>query len=176
MNNYRTAILAAIVLIILFAGAYFIYKNQLSNQISTVEASPSPEALTLPAPSPATLPAGGQAQVNEQPQSGSDTVEVKNIGIKVGSPAGSSVITSPVTVSGSANVFEGKIVVNVKDGNGNVLGSGQATACMGYDACAFTAAVNFASSSTQAGIIEVYSPSGLDGSAQYLQQILIRFN
>ncbi|OGE09891.1 hypothetical protein A3A60_04870 [Candidatus Curtissbacteria bacterium RIFCSPLOWO2_01_FULL_42_26] len=176
MNNYRVAILAAIVLIILFAGAYFIYKNQVTNQISTINESPSPESLTLPSPSPTILPAGGEAQVNEQPQSGSDTVEVKNIGIQVASPSGSSAISSPVTVSGSANVFEGRIVIRVKDGGGQLLGSGEATACMGYDACAFTTTINFNSSLTQAGTIEVYNPSGVNGTPHYLQQILVRFN
>ena len=174
MNNYRVAILAAIVLIILFAGAYFIYKNQVINQVSTVKESPFPGALTLPSPSPVTLPAGGEAQVNEQPQSGSDTVEVKNIGIQITSPSGSSVITSPVTVSGSANVL-GDIVINIKDATGNILATSRTPACVAYDACPFEAKINFVASKTQAGTIEVYNPSTADGKPQYLQQILIRF-
>lgn len=176
MNNYRVAILAVIILIILFAGAYFIYQKQTGN-IPTFEANPSasPESLiTLPSPTPAPQSSAGP-QVNEQPQSGSDTVEVKNIGIKVDQPEGSSIISSPLTVSGSANVFEGKIIINVLDSAGHVLGSSQTTACMGYDACPFQTSINFASPLTQAGTIEIYNPSGVDGSPHYLQSILVRF-
>ena len=175
MNNYRVAILATIVLIILFAGAYFIYKNQVNNQISTVEESPSLEVLTLSSPSPTTLPAGGQVQVNEQPQSGSDTQEVKNIGIQITSPSASSVISSPLTVSGFANVL-GDIVINVKDADNKILGSAKVTACIGLNACPFQVAINFAKSQTDAGAIEVYNPSTANGKPQYLQQIPIRFN
>ena len=176
MNNYRVAILAVIILIILFAGAYFIYQKQTGNNIPTFEASPStsPE-ITLPSPTTPAPQTSTGPQVNEQPQSGSDTVEVKNIGIKVDQPEGSSIISSPLTVSGSANVFEGKIIINILDSTGHVLGSSQATACMSYDACPFQTSINFATPATGTGTIEIYNPSGVDGSPHYLQSILVRF-
>lgn len=174
MNNYRVAILAVIILIILFAGAFFIYQKQVGNNTPAPEKTPSPETLTLPSPTPNIQPASGP-QASQQPESGSNTLEVKNIGIRVDTPTAASIISSPIAVTGSANVFEGKIVISIKDANGNLLGTGQATACMGYDACPFTTTIDFAKSSTEAGIIEVYNPSGIDGSAKYLQSILVRF-
>lgn len=176
MNNYRTAILLVIIFVIALAGAYTIYRNQTNKSlVPTLGENPSPEALATISPS-ASPSANLQAPPPaEQPSSGSDTVEVKNIGIQVSSPEASSVITSPVNVSGSANVFEGKVVINIKDASGKILGSGSSTACMGYDACPFQTTINFENSTTPAGTIEVYSPSGLDSSPQYLQQILVRF-
>lgn len=176
MNNYRIAILLIIIFIISLAGAYTIYKNQTNkNLIPIFEQSPSPEAMATisPSPSPSAKPVGSVPP--ELPSSGSDTAEVKNIGIQVQSPEASNIASSPIKVTGTANVFEGKIIATVKDGNGNILGSTNTTACMGYDACPFEATINFSTPTTQAGIVEVYSPSGLDNSPRYLQQILVRF-
>ncbi len=178
MTNYKLAILFIIIFVIALLGAFFIYKNQ--TKLTSTEASPSPEAVLtappLPSTSPSPAPQGASANAPAaQPESGSNTVEIKNEGIKVDSPKASSIVTSPLTIAGSANVFGGKVVINIKDANGRILGSTQATACMGYDACSFTTTVDFKKSATQAGIIEVYNPSGTDGSPHYLQQILIRF-
>jgi len=176
MNNYRTAILLVIIFVIALAGAYTIYRNQTNKSlVPTLGESLSPEALATISPSASPLANLQNPPPAEQPSSGSDTVEVKNIGIKVENPHASTVVSPPLTVSGSANVFEGNVIVNVKDASGKILGSGRATACMGYDACPFEVKIDFQKSTSSAGIIEVYSPSGLDGSPQYLQQILVRF-
>lgn len=173
MNNYRTVILLIIIFVIAVASAFYIYKRQtLNNKITDFEPLPSP-GFTFSSPSPS--PVSATQVPGQQPASGSDTIEIKNEGIKIFNPAASSQIASPIIVSGIANVFEGKVQINIKDSGGKILGSAQATACMGYDACTFATTVNFESSTTQAGILEVYNPSGVDGSPNYLQQILIRF-
>lgn len=178
MNNYKLAILFIIIFIIALLGAFFIYKNQ-TKPASTEEPPLSEAVITASpplstSPSPASQTSAANAPT-AQPESGSNTLEIKNEGIKIESPEASSIITSPLTVKGSANVFEGKVIVNIKDANGQILGSGQATACMGYDACPFTTTVDFKKPATQAGTIEVYNLSSTNGSPKYLQQILVRF-
>ncbi len=180
MNNIRTIILAVIIFVIALAGIYYLYQTQVNKNNANLIPYPSPgsnfESAASPSPSPS--PGAGSQAANPpkvQPASGSDTVEVKNIGIRVTGPEASSKISSSVKVSGFANVFEGRVAILVKDGNGQILGRGQATACMGYDACPFETTVSFNQSTTQAGTLEVYSPSGIDGSAQYLQTLLVRF-
>jgi hypothetical protein len=83
-----------------------------------------------------------------------------------------SAITSPVLVSGKANVFEGNIQIRVTDGHGKVLGTATATACMDVDACPFEASVNYSESSTPNGSIEVFSPSPIGDNSEDYKQII----
>jgi len=179
MNNIKTIILLVIVFVLAVAGIYYLYQTQVNKNKDNLLPYPSPgssfESLTPPSPTPGASPVGSKNPPQIQPESGSNTLQVKNIGIQVANPQASTKISSPLTVSGFANVFEGKVVILLKDSNGKVLGESQATACMGYDACAFETTINFQPSQTQAGSIEVYNPSGVDGSPHYLQQILVRF-
>ena len=177
MNNIKTIILLIIIFVIAVAGIYYLYQTQVVNKNLDLLPYPSPTTTfeDLVSPSPISSPVGKLTPPRVQPEAGSNTIDVKNIGIEVESPQASSVISSTVYVKGRANVFEGKVQINVKDTNGKILGSNQATACMGYDACPFETVINFDQSTTEAGILEVYNPSGIDGSPKYLQQILIRF-
>lgn len=173
MNNYRVVVLLIIIFVLAIAGAFYIYRRQTANvKITDFEPLPSP-GFTFSSPSPS--PVSATQVPGQQPAAGSDSIVVKNEGIKVITPSASSQITSPVTIAGYANVLSGKVQIKIKDGNGKILGSTQTTACFGYDACTFETTINFDSPTTQAGILEVYSPSSLDNSAKYLQQILIRF-
>lgn len=175
LNNLKIVILLIIVFVLaVSAGFYFYQKRIIKNVPLTELATPSPAA-NFPASSASPSTFGSQSVPNSQPQTGSDTQEIKNIGIEVNNPKQATIITSPLLVSGKANVFEGKVTILVKDADGNVLGQGNAIACMGYDACPFEAKVYFEKSSSAIGTVEVYSPSGLDGSPQYLQVIPIGF-
>lgn len=177
MNNLKTVILLIIIFVLAVAGIYYLYQTQVRNNNEDLLPYPSPTITfdDLVSPSPAASPVGRTTPPQVQPEAGSDTLSVNNIGIRVESPQASSVISSPLKVSGQANVFEGKVVIKIIDSFGKVLGQGETVACMGYDACPYSATINFNSTQSKAGILQVYNPSGVDGSPKYLQQILVRF-
>ena len=176
LSNIKIAILLIIVFVLAISAGFYFYQKQIIQKGQILEQpSSSPTANFPSSASPTPQVQGTKTAPNSQPETGTNTQDVKNIGISVTSPQTSTIISSPVLVVGRANVFEGKVIILVKDSNGNLLGQGNATACMGYDACPFEATVYFNQPSTSTGTIEVYNPSGVDGSPKYLQQILIRF-
>jgi germination protein M len=77
--------------------------------------------------------------------------------ILVTSPAEGVTVTNPVTVSGSANVFEANVTVEVLDAAGNVVGHGFTTATCG-SGCrgTFTIALSYDVAKTQEGEILVH--------------------
>lgn len=174
LNNLKIVILLIIVFVLAVSAIFYFYQKRIIKNVPLTElATPSPAA-NFPTSSANPSTFGSQSVPNSQPQTGFDTQDVKNIGISLLGPQQSEKISSPVLVSGRANVL-GNIVVVVKDANGNILGEGKTTACVGYDACPFEAAVDFSQSSTPTGTVEVYNPSGVDGSPKYLQVISVRF-
>ena len=176
MNNLKTIILLIIIFVLAVAGIYYLYQTQVKNDDDLLPyPSPTTTFEDLVSPSPAASPVGNATPPRVQPEAGSDTLSVKGIGIQVESPQAASVISSPLIVRGNANVFDGKIAIKIINSYGKVLGQGEAVACMGYDACPFEATINFNSTQSEAGILQVYNPSGVDASPQYLQQILVRF-
>lgn len=176
LNNIKIAILLIIIFVLAISAGFYFYQKQIIQKDQILEQPSSSPTTNFPSPaSPTPQVQGTKTAPNSQPETGTNTRDVKNIGISVTSPRASTIISSPVLVAGSANVFEGKVIINIKDATGQILGSGQATACMDYDACPFSASINFEKSPTAAGTIEVYNPSGVDGSPRYLQQILVRF-
>ena len=177
MRNNLSFVVGAVVLIIFFALVAFAASKFYQRQSEkTLLPSPRPTPVSgfpVSSPSPQTL---GQANTPAvQPESGSNTLEENNIRIFIESPSPSDSITSPFKSNGYTNLTSGVIIAQVKDINGQLLGQGSTMACMDYDACQFNAQVSFEKPSTQTGAVEVYSPSALDGSDQYLQTILIRF-
>lgn len=171
-KDLKLVIPAALIFILALFGIYRLYQVR----VAKTEESPTPSPIvapsgfeTFPPPSVTTFPP------QTQPASGSDTVEVKNIGIKLEFPQEGDIITSPIKVTGTANVFEGHVAIRVKDATGKIIGQGLATACMDFDACPFEASIVFTKPNTSSGSVEVYSPSGLDGSQQYLQTISVSF-
>ena len=173
--------LIPVVLILLLAvfGLFQLYRSRVKpKSIPTPApiASPPVGFFATPIPSPSPSPVLGTNTPSTQPSAGSDTVDIKDIGIFLEKPQINSSIKSPVTVSGKANVFEGHLLIRIKDLNGNVIGNGSATACMGAEACAFETKVNYSNPQTPTGIIEVFSPSPVgDGSEDYKQSIIVRF-
>lgn len=174
MKSLKWIIPIVIVTILLGAGVYTIYRTQTAveqilptqsprNNFPTQEASPS-------------LQVKGIAPPNNQPATGpEDGLEVKNVGIKVENLNSNVKISSPLTIKGTANVTSQTVIVSVKDANGKILGTGQATACIGLDACDFQTQIAFSNPTTSAGFVEVYSPSTIDSSPTFLQTIPITF-
>ncbi len=78
-------------------------------------------------------------------------------------PASGSRVTSPVTVQGRANTFEGQVLIRILDSRFRQIGSGTATAAMGEYA-PFRAEVSFSVPYSQWGYIDVYWLSPKDGA------------
>ena len=155
-------------------GVFQLYKNKVRDSASSSPipiTSPSITAVVSPSPTPLVM---GTIPSN-QPAAGSDTVEIKNVGIYVDSPQKNQLVLSPQKVSGKANVFEGNVQIRILDANGNILAKGSATACLGTDACPFETTVTFKKPTTSTGSIELYSPNAVDGAEDYLQSIPIIF-
>jgi hypothetical protein len=85
--------------------------------------------------------------------------------ILVESPLIGGVVSSPVTVSGTANVFEATVSLRILDANGNEIARTftQATCGTGCRGT-FSVAMSYRVSSQQRGTIEVYESSARDGS------------
>ena len=176
MRNNLSFVVGAVVLIIFFALVAFaaskFYQRQSEKKLSP---SPQPSPVSgfeIASPSPQTL---GQANAPAvQPESGSNTLEEKNIRIFIENPAPSSLITSPLKISGFTNLTSGTIIAQVKDANNNILGKNQTNACTNALSCSFELEVFFAPSQTKTGVIEVYSlAEGTLGN--YQQSVLARF-
>lgn len=87
--------------------------------------------------------------------------------IVVESPRPGAEVSSPVTISGNANVFEANVNIRILDENGAVLNETFTTATCGTGCRGtYEKAVKFAVDHTQPGTIEVLTYSAEDGSPQ----------
>ncbi len=168
------------VMVLLTFGAFKIYQARTKKPTSIALQTPSPASSAktnaqLPSPSSVASPSPvlgtNTASPQSLPASGSQTQEVSNAGISTISPVQGQKITSPIQVTGMANVL-GDLQITIKDSNGNVLGQGSAKACLGTNACPFAATVDFSKAQTKTGAIEISAPQD---SSNYAQVISIAF-
>ena len=125
----------------------------------------------------ASLPATGTSTPTA-PAGQSATPIPNGYRIIIDSPDGTSPISSPVEVSGTASVDNGTVVAVVLDASGNELGRGTATASASKpDFGHYDVTVSFSGATSGAkGQIKVYGVDPRDGSTQtYWYQISIRF-
>jgi hypothetical protein len=86
--------------------------------------------------------------------------------ILVESPVIGDRVSNPVTVSGTANVFEATVSLRILDEQGNEIASTFTTATCGSGCRGdFSVAVDYSVDHEQPGMIEVYESSAKDGSA-----------
>ncbi|MCS7221800.1 MAG: LysM peptidoglycan-binding domain-containing protein [Anaerolineae bacterium] len=78
-------------------------------------------------------------------------------------PASGARVSSPVRVSGRANVFEGLVSIRILDGQFREVGSGSAMAAMGEYA-PFSADISYVVSDSQWGYVDVFWISPKDGT------------
>ena len=125
--------------------------------VQEVTAALSPSATATPSPSgePSPEPSGGARPA-----------------IAVRTPASGDAVTSPVTISGSADVFEATVSVVILDASGQELAAAFATATCGSGCRGrFSTALSFFTEARQAGTIEVFEPSAEDGPPLHLVSI-----
>lgn len=83
--------------------------------------------------------------------------------IFIDSPAMGETVSSPLTVHGLANVYEGQFTVEVTDANGHVLARSPAHAAMGSYAD-FTTSLHFTVAAAGAGHVTAFDRSAKDGT------------
>lgn len=174
MNNLKVVIPAIIIFILAIGGVYYLYKSQVIDDTTPLAATATPQGSAFPQVT-GTPSASPSTNVGSQPATGSDELKVYNVGIYVNTPTFNQKITSPLKVSGKANVTSQKVVARVKDSDGNVLGQAEAAACVGLDACPFEMTISFSKPSTVYGTLEIYSPSTVNSEQKHLQFIQISF-
>jgi len=93
------------------------------------------------------------------------------------SPLSGMSIDSPVTVAGTASVFENQFTISVVDGNGEEIGTTQAYAYgdIGITPAVFVEEVSFTTPSTATGTIEIWSASAKDGSKYIIDSLAVNF-
>jgi hypothetical protein len=118
---------------------------------------------------------GGQQTTSQSPtavkapnavatEASSTPMPSSSAAITVGSPSEGELISSPVTVSGTANVFEGTVSIRVLDARGKVIVSDFTTATCGTGCRGdYSKRVAFYSIREQQGTIEVFETSAKNG-------------
>src|SRR5207248_3097506 len=107
---------------------------------------------------------GGEGIVVAQPQT-RKVWETLLPNILVEAPVIGQRVGNPVTISGTADVFEATVSVRILDANGNEVGRAFTTATCGTGCRGdYSVQVKYSVPSEQRGTIEVYQASAEDGS------------
>ena len=106
----------------------------------------------------------GQGIVLDRPQTRADYEDVLPA-IVVDSPRVGSTVTNPVSITGTANVFEATVSFQILDENGTMLTDGATTATCGTGCRgAYTISAEYHVDHTQPGTVVVFESSAKDGS------------
>jgi len=129
-------------------------------------------AIVLPSPTP-TPTATTTATARPTASAAATPITSTKGGITVSAPLANTRITTPVTISGDASVFEAALQWRIVDGGGKVLSSGSTTASQGAPGRG-TFSVNASyppPSADTLGAIEVYDTSPKDGTVDELVRV-----
>ncbi len=91
-------------------------------------------------------------------------VKTENEMIKVSQPKPFQAVSSPLTISGQASVFEAVLDYRLKDSKNNVLAQGRTLTAEGFAMSPFSKSVDFSRPRTDAGTLEIFAISPKDGS------------
>ena len=88
-------------------------------------------------------------------------------------PAAREEIASPARVQGTARVFEGNVRIVIRDARGGIAGQAVTTASAGApERGDYSAMVSYQiSGGRQEGVVEVFSPSAVDGTPLSLVRV-----
>jgi hypothetical protein len=110
-------------------------------------------------------------EIFETPQTKAE-YEVVLPAIVVYSPTIGSTVGSPVTISGTANVFEATVSLRILDENGHEIARGFTTATCGTGCRGdYSTTMSYTVDHEQRGTVEVFESSAKDGSAINVQKI-----
>ena len=129
-------------------------------------------AIVLPSPTP-TPTTTATATPRSTASAAATPITSAKGGITVSAPLANARVTSPVTISGDASVFEAALQWRIVDGGGKVLSSGIATASRGApDRGTFSVSASYPPPSADTiGAIEVYDTSPKDGAVDELVRV-----
>jgi immunoglobulin-like protein involved in spore germination len=129
-------------------------------------------AIVLPSPTP-TPTAIPTATARSTASAAATPITSAKGGITVSAPLANTRITTPVTISGDASVFEAALQWRIVDGGGKVIVQGIATASAGAPARGtFSVTASFPPPATDTiGAIEVYDRSPKDGTIDELVSV-----
>lgn len=126
---------------------------------------------------PTPTPAGSIVTVTPSPGAKNSPTPSSSGNITVKNPVGSSTVSSPFIVRGSARVFENIVSIELTDNNGNVLYSGGAYANspdVGQFG-EFEQSVQFRTNSAS-GVLRIFQISAKDGSKMDIVEVPLNFN
>lgn len=153
-----------------------------TSQISTATSIPRPltiqnrpAATATPKPIATAVPQTTKGGLAVQPNTGSETTEVQNPGINIYSPTSGTQASYPLKVTGSGNVTSKVVTLEVLDQNGYVLGTTDAAACYGTEACQFEASIYYTHPTTTTGYLYAYTINSL-GQKAYEVLVPLSFN
>lgn len=135
--------------------------------------SPTDDTVSEPDDSP-------EEPVVEEPDEPSETPSTpsQSDNIRVATPTSNELVTSPITISGEARVFEGTVNIRVTNKDGLVLIEEFATAHapdVGQFG-PFSIKIFYDFDTTNEGFVEVFNYSARDGSKENLVKIPVTFN
>jgi hypothetical protein len=117
---------------------------------------------TAPTPTPSTSTATTEPTATSEPTPADHGPSGP---IEVTEPARGATVTSPVTISGTADVFEATVSIRILDATNNTLADTFATATCGTGCRGdYTIDVPFSVNTQQQGVIQVFEVSAKDGS------------
>ncbi len=117
-------------------------------------------------PTPTVVPASSPPTLNPSP-----VVSAKG-GITLKTPTVNAKVTSPVTISGDASVFEANMQWRISDTSGRVIAEGFTTASQGAPGRGtYSVNATYSVATETLAFIEVYSRSAKDGSVDELVRI-----
>lgn len=90
-------------------------------------------------------------------------------------PKEDEVVNNPATVQGTAAVFDAPLNIRIKDANGKILGETTAMTKEGQTLSPYEVRLNYATSTTEFGLIEAFDYSAKDGSIQDLVSVKVKF-
>jgi len=148
---------------------------RLAQVVFTLTQFPSIENVQFMLDGEAVTVFGGEGILLEEPV-GRDYFEDVAPPILVESPAVGDVVSSPLRVSGSANVFEATFQMTLADGDGLILVERTVTATSGTGTRGtFDVTLEYENAKPGLGGLIVYTYSAKDGSQENLQEIPVRF-
>jgi hypothetical protein len=146
-------------------------RMRLAQVVYTITQFPTVQGVSFQLDGKAVTTFSGQGIVLDRPQTRQDFEDVLPA-IVVDAPRVGQNLSSPASISGTANVFEATVSFQVLDQNGNVVGEGFTTASCGTGCRGdFVATAEYEVDHDQPGTIRVFESSAKDGSAINLVEI-----
>jgi hypothetical protein len=112
----------------------------------------------------------GQAQTNPC-QTNPSPVDAADPSIIVSSPTANASVTSPLTVTGQARVFEATVSLALYDASGNQIATATTQAAEGQALSAFSGPITFSVTASTPACLWVFEVSARDGSPTNVVQV-----